>query len=594
MFSRKQRRYQESSQQHARLRRLLLIKLGMITWFVLLIGRLFYWQVVKGEELKAVAESQYQTVHKISAHRGKIFTSDGHLLVGNTTVYTLFAQPHVLTAEPSHIAKSLTEIFADQLLQATDSASEVKRLEKELETDFYNKLANSERRWIALRHRVTAEQKTQIEQLNFHGVGFDPIEVRGYPEASMAAHLTGFVGKDEQGEDQGYFGIEGRFNRELEGKPGELRRLESAKGIPLTREDQLSVPATDGRDIVLTIRRDLQFMLEEGLEKGIQKYGAVSGEAAIMDPKTGKILALASWPHYDQEKYYSYEAALYKNPFVSDTYEPGSTFKIVTLAAAIDGGAVSPGTACTRCAQARTIAGYTIKTWNDQYTANISMTDALAKSDNTAMIFAAEELGKDRYVEYLKKFQIGEKTNVELQEEASVPLRKTWQPIDLATASFGQGIALTGIQMLKAASAIANDGKMMKPQIVESVIVDGKPEPVQSEQVGQPISAQTARTVTQMMVEAAQHGDAKWTVLKKYTIAGKTGTAQIPVAGHYDAEKTMASFVGFAPAQDPQFVMLIKLREPKTSQWASETAAPLWYDIAQELFIRLNIPPDRE
>jgi cell division protein FtsI/penicillin-binding protein 2 len=209
------------------------------------------------------------------------------------------------------------------------------------------------------------------------------------------------------------------------------------------------------------------------------------------------------------------------------------------------------------------------------------------------MIFIAEKLGTDRFRDYLNKFKIGEQSGIELQEDAGTILKKTWRPIDLATASFGQGIATTGMQMVRAVSAIANDGKMIKPTMIESVTVNGQKVVVEPQIVSEPISEQTARAMTDIMVYAAQKGEAQWTTSKRYSVAGKTGTAQIPVAGHYDEDKTIASYIGFAPAYDPRFVMLVKLQEPGSSQWASETAAPLWYDIAADLFSRLNIPPDR-
>lgn len=550
-----------------------------------ILGRLFYWQIIKGPELKAVAESQYTAVKSIEGDRGIIFSADGHILVGNKNIYTLFAQPHILKQSPQEIATRIAPI----LLSTTTTVEELNKFSQSLT----NKMSDPTKKWVALQYRVTTEQKNQIQALNLHGIGFDTEQARSYPEASMAAQLLGFVGKNEHGKDVGYFGIEGKLDLELRGKEGKVIREQDAHGAPIILGNSEIVAMQPGRDITLTIRRDLQFMLEDKLKKGIEKYGAVSGEAVIMDPRTGNILAMASFPNYAPEEFYNYPAEYYKNPLAAEGYEPGSTFKVLTVAAGIDAKKISPETTCTRCGSARKIGGFTIKTWNDQYTPNISMTEALAKSDNTAMIFIAEELGKDVFVEYLKRFKIGEKSGVELQEDASTPFRQNWKPIDLATSSFGQGIATTGLQMMRAVGTIANEGKMMRPKIVQSVKVNGDQVEIEPEIVAEPISATTAKTVTDMMVAAAHTGEAKWAVLKDYSIAGKTGTAQIPVAGHYDEEKTIASFIGFAPAYNPEFVMLVKLREPQSSQWASETAAPLWYDIAKDLFIRLNIAPDR-
>jgi cell division protein FtsI/penicillin-binding protein 2 len=431
--------------------------------------------------------------------------------------------------------------------------------------------------------------------MNIYGLGFEKYYVRDYPEASMAAQVVGFVGKDEQGNDQGYFGLEGSLDRELRGYAEQKTFWKDALGFHLLFGNESDTSQFDGRNVVLTFRRDVQHVVEDMLKKGMERYGASAGEVIVMEPSTGKILAMASFPNYDPRKFYLFPPEYYKNPSVSTSYEPGSTFKVLTVAAGIDAGVIKEDTECTQCDSARNIAQYTIKTWNNEYHPNITIKDALAKSDNVAMIFVAELLGQEKFVEYVKKFGIGETTDVELQEESALPLRKDWKPIDLATSSFGQGIATTGMQMMRAVSTIANHGVMMRPTIIEKVIDPAKNTEVEVKPVieRQVISEEAARTVTGMMVYAAASGEAKWTRSLTHNVAGKTGTAQIPIDGHYDETKTIASFIGFAPPENPKFVMLVKLREPQSSQWASETAAPLWYQIADKLYLLLNIPPDK-
>ena len=391
------------------------------------------------------------------------------------------------------------------------------------------------------------------------------------------------------------FGVEGALDRELRAHSQEQTILKDALGFHLLFNQKPSTDVTNGRDVVLTIRRDVQYMLETMLQEGLQKYEASEGEAIIMDPKTGRILAMAATPSYDPAHFSNYDSGLYKNPALTDTYEPGSIFKILTVAAGIDTGAVKEDTQCTKCDGPRQINEYTLKTWNEQYHPNITVTDALAKSDNVAMIFVSELLGRDRFVDYIHRFGIGEPTHVELQEDTGTPLRKDWKPIDLATTSFGQGIVTNGLQMVRAVGAIANGGVMMRPTIISKVIdpTSGASVPVDPIIERQVVSPQTAQTVTDMMVHAAETGESKWAVSKTHLAATKTGTAQIPIAGHYDANKTIASFIGFAPPSNPKFVMLIKLREPKKSPWAAETAAPLWYAIAEKLYIMLNVPGDK-
>lgn len=559
----------------------------------LVLSRLFYWQILQGDRLQAAARNQYESVFTLSSSRGKIFSSDGFPLAANRNVYTLFVEPQKFAADPATVSAVLAPLF----LKADDDpalASESARLAalEQWQNTLKARLKNNELRWVLLKRRLPSDYRKQIEAYGIAGLGFERDEQRFYPEASTAAQVLGFVGSDDRGDEQGYFGVEGMFDRELRGKRGEVRLERDAVGAPIAIGAYDEISARNGRDLVLTIRRDLQFMLESQLQKGMEKYGSKTAEGIIADPKTGAILAMASLPAYDPARYYRFPPEHYKNLLASDVYEPGSTLKILTMAAGVDAGAITPETQCDKCSGPREISGFNIKTWNNEYTPNTTMTQALVHSDNTAMIFAMEKMGKGTFIEYLKKFGLDRKTNSDIQEEAGPQFRKEWKDIDAATASFGQGLAVTGLQMIRVAQTIANGGEMMRPMLVGSVRENGAEIPIQPRSEGRVISAKSAQTVATMMEESAKYGDAKWALPKGYRIAGKTGTAQIAVQGHYDEEKTVTSFIGFAPAQDPKFVMLIKLREPQSSQWGSETAAPLWFSIAKELFLRMNIPPE--
>jgi cell division protein FtsI (penicillin-binding protein 3)/stage V sporulation protein D (sporulation-specific penicillin-binding protein) len=232
------------------------------------------------------------------------------------------------------------------------------------------------------------------------------------------------------------------------------------------------------------------------------------------------------------------------------------------------------------------IGGYSIKTWNEKYYPNSTMNDVIAHSDNTGMVFVGRKLGREKLLTYISKFGFGQKTGIDLQEESQASLKpaSAWYEIDTATVTFGQGIAVTPMQMVRAVGAIANRGKLVAPHIVAK-IGDKTTKNFSSQQI---ISSTAASEMTKIMIDSVNRGDAKWTRPKDILIAGKTGTAQIPVQGHYDKDKTIASFVGFAPADAPKFVMLVTLQEPQTSQWGSETAAPLWFDISRELLARYN------
>jgi cell division protein FtsI (penicillin-binding protein 3)/stage V sporulation protein D (sporulation-specific penicillin-binding protein) len=347
--------------------------------------------------------------------------------------------------------------------------------------------------------------------------------------------------------------------------------------------DRKIVPAQDGRDISTSIDRTVQFLISSKLKSAIEKYGASSGSILVMDPSNGQIIAMTSFPGYNPNKYSEFSTEIYKNPSVSDTYEPGSTFKTLIMSAGLDAGVIKPDTECDICSGPIKISEYSIKTWNDKYFPNTNMIDVIAHSDNTGMVFVGRKLGAKKMLEYLDKFGIGSPTGIDLEEETYLPLRKLseWQEVDLATATFGQGIAVTPIQILRAVGSIANRGVMTVPKIKRSDDI-GKTTRV--------ISEKAALEMTTIMINSVEKGDAKWARPIGFDIAGKTGTAQISIGGHYDKTKTIASFVGFAPAEKPKFVMLVLLTEPKTSQWGSETAAPLWFDISKELFRYYRIP----
>ncbi len=577
-----------------------LLFLGFCVGVLIVLSRLFYWQIIRGDILTAEANDQYERQYTQTGKRGNIYTADGHLLVTNQQVYRLFAQPQVVALEPKTLAAQLTPlVLADNLEYQSASGSAAQReISDKIQAQLERKLSNKDLKWVSLSTSLSEETKQKISELKVTGIGFDTYEKRYYPEASMAAHLTGFVGKDDDGTDIGYFGIEGALEQELKARSQKSTVMADALGLPLPQEEESTQTALDGRDITLTIRRDLQNLAETKLAEGVERYGARAGEVLIMDPKTGDILAMAALPKYDQRFFFKYPATTYTNPSLSSLYEPGSTFKTLTVAAGIDAGVISPDTPCDKCSGARVFGKYTIKTWNDEYHPGITMTQGLAKSDNTAMIFIAEKLGADRLKGYLQKFGIGEALHLELQGDRNTPFPQKWGPVELATISFGQGVSTTTLQLARAIGAIANDGKVMRPRIIKSATdwLTGEtitPEPVVERQA---VSPETAKTVREMMIESAAHGEAQWTASRNHWISGKTGTSQIPLekGGGYEQDVTMASFVGFAPPQDPKFVMIVKLNAPTSSIWAAETAAPLWYKIANDLFLLLNMPPDRE
>lgn len=545
--------------------------------FFVIILRLFYWQVVKAEELSNLGKSQYGGLITIEPERGKIKTSDGFPIAANKVSYLVFANPKEIK-DKRIVAGEIARVL--KVDQASVSASLV--LDKV---------------WVPLAQKVDTDTKDQLEKLQLEGVGFERQYSRFYPEASMAAQLIGFVGKDEQGRDKGYFGVEGFYDRLLRGKEGTAIQVHDAFGKPILSEVNPRSTEIDGSSLILSINRSIQFMAEQKLKEGVQKYGADSGMVGIMDPKTGNILAMASYPSFDPRDYQDYAPDLYKNPFISNRYEPGSTFKPIVMSSAFDSNVVTPTTKCTICAGPVKIYDYQIKTWNDKYYKDTNMIEVIQHSDNTGMVFVSQKLGLDRMLKYLSLFGIGDLTNIDLQGEVSSPLKPKdqWYPVDLATTSFGQGISVTAMELLDAIGAIANDGKRMEPHVVSQVVTpQGDTVKVNPKVLDRPIDSKSAKMMTEIMVNAVNKGEASWARLKGYRVAGKTGTASIPIQGHYDPSQTIASFVGFGPAEDPKFVMLVVLEKPKTSIYGAETAAPIFFDIAKDLFTYYGIAPGSE
>jgi len=551
-----------------------LILWAFILVFLVIISRLFYWQIIRGDELAALAQKQYNFVYKVTSKRGGIYFADKSPLVINQPGFLLYTNPKEIE-DKKMFAKLLSPVIAQ------DEASIAAKLHDELY-------------WIPIKHKIDEETRKEIEALHLKGVGFEEEPLRFYPESSMAAHLTGFVGSDVNGEGKGYFGLEGFYDREIRGRGGTVQSFVDALGRPILLGEQSNAPIVNGRDLVLNIDRTIQFMAEKSLKEGVEKYGAKGGSVIIMDPKTGGILAMASQPSYNQATYGDFDQANYKNPSIAGTYEPGSTFKTLVMAAALSEGVVDPYTKCDICDGPVSLGGFTIRTWNNKYYKDSTMLDVIEHSDNTGMVFVGRKLGFEKLYSYLQAFGIGEPTGIDLEDEESPFLRtkKDWHEIDMATATFGQGVAVTPIQMVRAVGAIANGGKLYKPYVVSSIIKEnGEEVKIEPEFLRQVISEKAAKVMTEMMVNAVDNGEAKFAKPKGYRIAGKTGTAQIPIAGHYDPNKTIASFVGFAPANDPKFVMLVRVDEPTSSIFGAETAAPLFFTIARELFNYYNIPP---
>lgn len=549
------------------------IYIVFILVYISIIARLFYWQVISGENLKAQAAIQYEKVILLPASRGSILASGGNPLVVNQPAYLLYALPNEIR-DKIHFLDALSSVLPidrDALNTALDTPG---------------------RMWISIAKKIDINKKNEVLNLKLTGLGYEKESKRYYSEASMAAHLLGFVGQDADGSDKGYFGLEGYYDRILRGKNGKQELESDPNGRRILLDDNVRLEPENGRTLELWLDKTIQLTVERHLKEGIAKYGAREGSVVVMDPQSGGILAMASYPSYDPQQYSMYAEEYFKNPVVAGSYEPGSTYKVLIMAKAIEEDVVDPGTLLNEDGPV-SIAGYSIQTWNNEYHGSITATQVLTYSSNVGMVRIGEKVGKDKLLDVTSQLGFGNLTDIDLQDEESPELRdlQQWRDIDVATLTFGQGIAVTPIQMVRAVATLANGGWLLEPKVVKRIIDEnGNAVDVKSKRLRQVFKPATARLLTEMMVSAVDNGEAKWAKPKGYRIAGKTGTAQIPVEGHYDEKKTIASFVGFAPAESPRFVILVTLREPTSSPWGSETAAPLFFSIARDLFLYLAIP----
>jgi cell division protein FtsI/penicillin-binding protein 2 len=542
--------------------------------FILIICKLFYWQVISGESLRVQAEKQYFLEFSLPASRGAIRASDGSPLVINSPAYLAYAQPKKIK-NPFEFVTQISKYIA------VDT------------TSLLSQITADGRIWVPIAHKVDAPIVDALRSLQLDGLDFEQESKRYYPESSMAAHLLGFVGSDQNGYDKGYFGLEGFYDRELRGIEGFLQREKDAHGAPIVIGEEKRIDAENGRTFILWLDRVIQRSVELRLLEGIAKYGAKAGSVVVMDPKTGGILAMASVPSYDPSHFSDFDKNVFVNPIVGSSYEPGSTFKVLVMAAALNLGVIEATTQMDEDGPTK-VGGYSIRTWDNNYRGKQSMSEVIQHSSNVGMVFIQQKMGRDPFLRFLHDFGFGKASGIDLEEDQSPELRpdKEWKEIDLATASFGQGIAVTPIQMVRAVSAIANGGFLMEPKLLRKTVDSkGKEIEIPPSRGKRLLSKKSTDLTTEMMINAVDNGEAKWAKPKGYRIAGKTGTAQIPVEGHYDEKKTIASFVGFAPADDPQFVMLVTLREPTSSQWGSETAAPLFFSIAKDIFLYKGIAP---
>ena len=517
--------------------------------------------------------------------RGEIYDRTGHLLAGNKSVYEIGVDLNTVK-DANAIAGAVSVELGMEYSQVLDSIQNPPEgLSYIVIADFVELQKALRLKDLKVKLQDEAEQGTLG---GLTGLEFKSHPQRSYPENSLGSNIIGFVNR----EGRGYFGVEEKYDTLLAGNPVQvLVPTDPNKASEIAR-----VP--DGTTLVLTINRDLQAASEKILDDSLAKYGAISGTIVVMDPRNGELLAMASTPRMDLNQFWEYgtvyDNASDYNRAISMPYEPGSVVKILTMAAALDSGTVTPGTTYLDTGSIL-VGGAMIQNWDQAPWGVQDMTGCLQHSLNVCMATLSTSMGAGTFYTYMDKFGLGHLTGVDLAGEAAgrlkIPGDSDWYAVDLGTNAFGQGVAATPVQIMMAASAIANDGRTVTPHALYAMVRDGRQYNVPAQFAGSPITEQTANTLSDMLAISLE-SEGSLALVPGYRVAGKTGTAQIPVNGFYDDTATNASFIGWGPVDDPQFMIYVWLERPEVSIWGSETAAPVFAEIAEKTVILLDIPPD--
>ncbi len=550
-------------------------------------------------EFVTQGEQYNRTLHIFYPPRGDIYDRYGRLMAGSTLVYEVGAQVDSVD-NPDSIAFALSKVLANHAEYNHVGYSD----------EVFSAIHNAQlsgNSYVQLADFVTPEELKQLKDWarnyanlpdvdygeagkpSLTGLVYRPRLQRYYPENSIGANVLGFVNR----EGTGMFGVEEEFNDMLAGEPQSVWM--TLDPYQVTEIPQLKA----GADVVLTIDREIQAAAEDVLDQALASSGAVGGVILVMDPNTGEMLAIATTPRLNPNEYWNYADVFTDNtPYnraVSQDYEPGSVFKVLTMASALDAGAVTPETQFVDTG-AIEIGGITIHNWDWGAWGAQDMQGCMAHSLNVCLTWVAKQLGATSFYQYMQNFGFGRLTGIDLAGEApgrlKTPGDTDWYEAELGTNSFGQGVAVTPIQMVMAISSVANaKGEMMMPHVLRSMVRDGFQYTPTPQVVGRPIQAETARHLTELLARSLE-GESSDALIEGYRVAGKTGTAEIATPTGYSSSLTNASFVGWGPVGDPVFLVYVWLEKPTSSQWGSVVAAPVFRDMVQRLVVLMDIPPD--
>ncbi|SNB47811.1 penicillin-binding protein [Geobacter sp. DSM 9736] len=543
-------------------------------FFAITSARAFYLQVVQKDQFLKLAEKQHQKVVQLTPGRGGIYDRNNSELAVSIEMDSCFAEPRNMD-------------------DAADAAS---RLAPILGTsvDVLQRKLTGSKGFVWLQRRLMPDQVQRIKQLGIDGIGFVKESKRFYPHSEMASHVIGFTGMDPEGLE----GIERKYDSVLLGSTGYMVTERDALGRDIALKNTVVKSASKGQSITLTLDKNIQYITEKELAKAVQSSRAVGGIAVVMEPSTGKVLAMANYPGFNPNLSDRPLQHL-RNKAIVDSFEPGSTFKVFLLAAALEEHIIGAHETFNCENGSYEIGGRVIHDTHKYGT--LSVSDILKYSSNIGSAKIGARLGAERLYNYLRSFGFGERSGIDLPGEVSGNLRNRnqWVPVDLATISFGQGVSATAVQLATAFSALANGGMLMKPYIVERIsdsqgTVLQKFEPQVRRRV---VSKETASRVAKMMEGVtAEGGTAISAAVEGYRVGGKTGTAQKvdPVTRGYSIDKRTASFIGFAPLSDPKLTIVVIVDEPKTSPYGGVVAAPAFSAIALRSLCYLNVPKDKK
>lgn len=561
--------------------RVISIWIIILCFGAVILGRLFFLQILNHKLFQAQTLGQQAGFSSIVGSRGQIYCvnsqySKGGVASGEVKNLAINKEEWTISALLKEIENK--ENFAETLSARIDISKE----------DILSMFEGEDISYVVIKREITKDKLEELKSLNLKGLQWESSSQRYYPQGELAAGILGFLG----GEGVGQYGVEGYYDNILRGKSG---IKEEKKGFDLIFSSNKEV-YLDGSDVYLTIDYNIQFEAEALLKKAKEDFGIDAGQIVVIKPDTGKILALANFPSYNVNEYSKVsDMNIFQNGIVQKLFEPGSIMKPFTMAIALNEGKITPDTTYVDTGSlsfgTKTIHNFDNKVYGKQ-----TMTQVLESSINTGAVFAEEQVSHKTYLDYLEKFGFTEKTNIDLQGEVysrNETLMNNAPDMNIATSSFGQGIDLNPMQIIRAFCALANGGKLVKPYIVEK-IVNGISEtyttPEFSEQI---VSKQTLSSLTKMLVSVVDNGFNKVAKIPGYYFAGKTGTAQVALANEkgYDKDKTIQSFIGFGPAYNPQFLILVKLDNPKVSS-SSLSAVPVFKKMAQYMISYWQIPPD--